>query len=535
MYSLKSIFLSLFALALSIQTATAAQQRLMTWTVDGVQRQALVFEPSTGSPQDKRPLVFAFHGHGGNMRMFAKTVELETHWLQAIVVYPQGLPTTSGIDRQGTKPGWQHLAGDEGDRDLKFVDAMLATLRSEYPVDEQRVYATGFSNGAIFSLLLWAQRSEAFASFAIVGGALAPSQHLTTAKPVLQIAGESDPLVTLPNVERTIAEERRIDGAGGAGRDCGAGCTLYRGNAANVKVLMHPGGHVYPPQAAALSAEFFRLMNAKQTASAAGAATQASGVTPDASTPKADIIQYKSNNVDLDAFVYRPAGKGPFPVYMWNHGIERDPMPGALLAKFWVPRGFVLFAPLRTGHGPNPGPWIADEQKLVRDQTSPAGFRKLLALHERANDDVVAAYNWIVRQPYVDPKRIVVAGGSFGAVQALLTAERDKVDVLGIKCVVAMAPAAESWANPRWADRLTTAIENARAPIFLLQASNDFSLGPSEVLGPRLEAKGSPNRHKLFPPHGDPNDHAQSHAAFFGDAGAWGDAVLAYLHDCGAM
>jgi dienelactone hydrolase len=220
-------------------------------------------------------------------------------------------------------------------------------------------------------------------------------------------------------------------------------------------------------------------------------------------------------------------------VYLWNHGSERNPGSGASLAKFWVAHGFVLFAPWRSGHGSNPGDYIGEGQKAVRNPTSPDGFRQMVALHERANDDVAAAFEWISKQPYVDPKRIVVAGGSFGGIQTLLLAERDAREHLGVKCFVAMSPAAISWKNPNWAGRLTAAIESARAPIFLLQAENDYNLGPSEVLGPRVDAKGSPSRHRVFPPHGDPQDHKQGHGGFFSDASAWGEDVLKYLNDCG--
>ena len=531
MRALRPVFLCLL-LWVPIAVGAAAP-RVIAVNVDGVQREALVFEPRA-TVQAKHPLVLAFHGHGGNMHGFARTTELETHWPQAIVVYPQGLPTASKLDPDGRKPGWQRLPGDESDRDLKFVDALLAQLRRDYKVDEQRVFATGFSNGAFFSLLLWMQRPQVFAGFSIVAGALDSGQHLNAAKPVLQISGEKDPLVTMAKAEATIAEERKADDAGNPGSECGAGCTLYRGPQASVKVLMHPQGHVYPPQAAEQTMEFFRV------ASATNATTAPAPSAPDAAAPaehepKSNIVQYKSHGQDLVAFVYKPPGNGPFPVYMWNHGADRDPMPGALLAKFWVPHGFVLFAPLRSGHGPNPGRWIVDEAKTIREQQSSAGFDKLLALHERANDDVVAAYNWIAKQPYVDAKRVVVAGGSFGAIQALLTAERDRTDVLGVRCVVAMAPAAESWRNPQWATRLSTAVDNARAPILLLQANNDYSLGPSDVLGARLDAKGGKNRHKVYPNHGDANDHAAGHGAFFSDSAVWGDDVLAWLHDCGAI
>src|SRR5437667_7229463 len=114
------------------------------WTIDGVQREALVFLPST-SAKTKPPVIFAFHGHGGNMHFAARGMAFQNFWPEAIVVYPQGLPTPGIImDQKGEKPGWQREAGQEHDRDLNFVDAILATLREKYSADAARVYATGF-------------------------------------------------------------------------------------------------------------------------------------------------------------------------------------------------------------------------------------------------------------------------------------------------------------------------------------------------------------------------------------------------------
>ena len=78
----------------------------------------------------------------------------------------QGLPTPSPVDPRGRFPGWQREVGQSGDRDLKFFDAVLATLKQKYPVDEHRIYATGFSNGAFFTYVLWATRGSTFAAFA---------------------------------------------------------------------------------------------------------------------------------------------------------------------------------------------------------------------------------------------------------------------------------------------------------------------------------------------------------------------------------
>ena len=79
----------------------------------------------------------------------------------------QGLNTPGALtDTEGKKPGWQKTFGDQDDRDLKFFDAVLATLKKDYKVDEKRIYATGHSNGGGFTYLLWAARGEVFAAVA---------------------------------------------------------------------------------------------------------------------------------------------------------------------------------------------------------------------------------------------------------------------------------------------------------------------------------------------------------------------------------
>jgi dienelactone hydrolase len=259
----------------------------------------------------------------------------------------------------------------------------------------------------------------------------------------------------------------------------------------------------------------------------------------DLSFQRPDTIFYESGQLKLKAFLLKPGGKGPFPVYIWNHGSDKDPVFNPKLAKFWVDHGFVFFAPVRSGHGGNPGPYIVDEEKKIRagGLDPDLAFEQRVKLHEKENDDVIAACKWMMKQPFADPRRIVVAGGSYGGIQTLLTAEREAKDPIGIKCFVAMSPAAMSW-NKNWAERLTRCIQTAKTPIFLMQAENDYNLGPSEVLGPLTDAKGFPSRHKLFSPHlvagRDPDDHRQGHGGFFGDPSAWQQELLEYLEDCDA-
>lgn len=349
---------------------------------------------------------------------------------------------------------------------------------------------------------------------------------------------------------------------------CGGGkCTPHNMVAGDNTPLAGDGTAVYRPvwvtmlagaaggtaaTGAAISATPATDGAAAKTAAAAPAATQAA--TAPASPPPAPagiaglptptVVSYQSNGLTLKALLYQPAGNGPFPAYLWNHGSEAMPIRDLQLAKFWTNQGFVFFKPIRAGQGGNPGPYILDTERAIiakakagqLPQATAATQR--IALHERANEDVVNAYKWLIAQPFVDKTQVVVGGGSYGGIQTLLTAEADALQNLGVKCFVAMSPAAESWA-PLWARRLTRAVLQARAPIYILQAHNDYNLGPTTVLGPLVTAKGGANRCALFPDHvgsgpaetDDP--HAQGHGGFFADPADWGATVMAFVKACG--
>lgn len=249
---------------LAAASAALAQGATMTWTVDGVPRTALVFVPpqAAGVAVHKLPLVFAFHGHGGTSQRAALNMHLQTFWPEAVVVYPQGLKTRSRIDPNGDQYGWQMERGQAGlhDRDLKFFDAMLAGLRQQFPIDDSRIYSTGFSNGAIFSYLLWAERGKVLAAVGVCNGLLAAGEHLTVPRPVVVIGGEIDPLVPLASLQQGIEVDRQINGATASGQPCGPMCTLYPSSTQTpVVTRIHPGGHFYPPWASPAIVEFFKL------------------------------------------------------------------------------------------------------------------------------------------------------------------------------------------------------------------------------------------------------------------------------------
>lgn len=210
-----------------------------------------MYAPSAPSAGGRVPLIFSFHGRGDNVRNFQYT-DLHAASPDAIVVYFQGLETRGGL------AGWQVERGEYNDRDLKLVDVALASLRKKYNVDDDRIYATGFSNGAAFTYLLWAERPEVFAAYAAVAGRIRPSVQPRQPRPLFHIAGERDPQVLFADQQATIETAIRVNGVGTKVTRCGDGCTIHgSGTPAPVMTWIHPGGHDYPDGTAQRIASFF--------------------------------------------------------------------------------------------------------------------------------------------------------------------------------------------------------------------------------------------------------------------------------------
>src|SRR5476651_1982233 len=145
---------------------TATEPQVIHWTVGGIDRQALVYIPESAK-STATPIVFVFHGHGGNMNMMFRSRGFDKLWPEAIIVSPQGLNTPGRLtDPNGELPGWQSGPGDMNDRDLLFFDAMLKTLHEQYKIDDKRIYATGHSNGGGFTYLLLETRNDILAAAA---------------------------------------------------------------------------------------------------------------------------------------------------------------------------------------------------------------------------------------------------------------------------------------------------------------------------------------------------------------------------------
>ncbi len=239
----------------------------MTWNVNGVMREALV-HPATGNT-GAAPVIFAFHGHGGTDKGFSgKGFELE--WPEAIVVYPQGLPTKSNGDQAAKNPGWQHSVGEVNtntgiiDQDLKFFDAMLSTLKSKYNVNSQQVFAHGWSNGGEFVYdVLWSVRADKLAALA-PSAAVLNSTNGKTPLPVIHTAGTNDQSVKFSRQQDCVSSVRSLDRCSSNGTNWASGPNGLLGtkyaSSINTPVvfLQYNGGHGYPATVPPLIVKFFK-------------------------------------------------------------------------------------------------------------------------------------------------------------------------------------------------------------------------------------------------------------------------------------
>jgi carboxymethylenebutenolidase len=236
-------------------------------------------------------------------------------------------------------------------------------------------------------------------------------------------------------------------------------------------------------------------------------------------------VTFPSGNLVLHGFIYKPEGKGPFPAVLWNHGSERRPGWLPDLAPLFLSKGYILFIPHRRGQGRSPGEYIMD----LLDRAAQSGgqqvrSRKLVELMELHFEDQLAALSYLKGLPEVDPRRIAVAGCSFGGIQTVLMAERG----LGVRAAVDFAGAAQNWEHaPDLRERMLKAVRQAQMPILFIQAKNDYDISPSRDLAAAMEKSNKPHALQIFPAFGKSTQDAHEFCVHGGEM--WAPQVFSFL------
>jgi polyhydroxybutyrate depolymerase len=166
----------------------------------GVSRRFVLDEPS--SLADPPTVLLAFHGGGGNARQMRRYTDLTPVGEERgfVIVYPDSVNGHWVTGR--TAPAIEEEI--EGVDDLAFVEALVAEMTRRYGVQPGHFWATGISNGGMFSLRLACEPTGSlppgtFGGIAVVAASL-PTDIAETCAPgaplsLWQVHGTDDSYV----------------------------------------------------------------------------------------------------------------------------------------------------------------------------------------------------------------------------------------------------------------------------------------------------------------------------------------------------
>ena len=162
--------------------------------VDGKQRTYKLYVPD--NVLENAPLLFSLHGTGGSCEWGHPEFNGLADQNGFIVVYPSG-ENVYYPEFGSSMPGWQATGATSYDTD--FFLAIIEDVNNRYPIDRQRIYCCGFSNGGMMTYTVASVLRDTFAAFASISGFPIESMHLhqTSSKPFpfLHIHGKADNFV----------------------------------------------------------------------------------------------------------------------------------------------------------------------------------------------------------------------------------------------------------------------------------------------------------------------------------------------------
>ncbi|WPF67143.1 MULTISPECIES: alpha/beta hydrolase family esterase [unclassified Corynebacterium] len=130
-------------------------------TSAGMKRSLIVSMPTQPAPEAGYPVLFMFHGWQENAALMQEYTQMDD--AQAILVYPDGVERAWG--------GGPYAQTNENKGDETLVRDIMSRLEITYPIDSERVFAAGMSNGGGFATLLGCRVDDVIRGVASVSSA----------------------------------------------------------------------------------------------------------------------------------------------------------------------------------------------------------------------------------------------------------------------------------------------------------------------------------------------------------------------------
>jgi len=258
----------------------------------------------------------------------------------------------------------------------------------------------------------------------------------------------------------------------------------------------------------------------------------AATLTADQAPAGSEIVQIKSRTQTLRALLWQPAGAGPFPAVLFNHGSAGaadaiSVKDASTLGPVFARHGYIFLFLFRQGIGLSAREGTADGvlmDRALKKGGQEAKSRVQLQLLDAESEDGFAALTFLRALPKADDHRVALIGHSFGGSITLAMAARDP----GVLAAVVFGAAAASWGpSPPLRERLLKAIGRVPAPVFFIHAANDYSTAPGKALAAEMQRLGKPNRLKIYPAFGA--TQREGHNLVYRSVATWESDVFAFL------
>lgn len=140
----------------------------------------------------------------------------------------------------------------------------------------------------------------------------------------------------------------------------------------------------------------------------------------------------RRRTLTLEGTLYRPSGRGPHPVLVFNHGSTGPGVIPATLtlrherqAAFFAERGFAVIVPMRRGRGASDGSYAEEQAPGCESRVLNPGLA-------RAVEDLDAVMAWVRQQPWGSTARVMMGGQSRGGILSIVYAAERPDAVRGV-------------------------------------------------------------------------------------------------------
>jgi len=140
----------------------------LSQNLQGRTRTQLIHFPPNYSPDENLPMILALHGSGSNSLAFLRLTQLGIlgDSERFVVAFPQA---ATALFNGRNEINWNTDLG-LGINDIGFLESVMDNAISEFGIDAEGIYTTGFSNGAFMASILTCERGDRISGLAPIAG-----------------------------------------------------------------------------------------------------------------------------------------------------------------------------------------------------------------------------------------------------------------------------------------------------------------------------------------------------------------------------